>query len=91
MWLAVAFAVLFVFNVAVITPLLDEPSQVSETFRMIALPVFGILMLLSGFSAGVAGLLSILRHRERSWVVWLTLIPAAMIVFFVLGEFLVPH
>jgi len=91
MWLAVAFAALFVFNVVVITPLLDEPSQVSETFRMTALPILGISMLLSGLSAGVVGLLSIVRHHERSWVVWLTIIPAVMIVFFVLGEFLFPH
>ena len=41
---------------------------------------------------GVTGLLAVtLRsQRERSWLVWLMLLPGALILFLLLGEFLIP-
>jgi hypothetical protein len=32
-----------------------------------------------------------IRQHERSWLVWLTILPGLFVLFLVLGEFLVPH
>jgi hypothetical protein len=44
-----------------------------------------------GFATSVAGLIAILRQQERSWLVWLTLLPGVFLLVFLLGEFLLPH
>jgi len=90
MWLVVVFIALFVMNVLVISPLADDAGGRVE-FAAALMPAFAIAMLLTGFSAGVIGLVSIIRHRERSWIVWLALIVTVLITWFVLGEILVPH
>jgi hypothetical protein len=55
------------------------------------LPFYGIFMLLCGLAASVIGLVAIIRRHERSWLVWLALLPGASVLFLLLGEFLVPH
>jgi hypothetical protein len=55
------------------------------------LPFYGIAMLSCGLAAGIVGLIAVIRRQERSWLVWLTMLPGLMVVAFVLGEFLVPH
>lgn len=67
------------------------PGAIAIPARQTLLPYYGIIMMLTGFAGGVVGLLAILRQRERSWLVWLTILPALMTVTFLLGEFLVPH
>ena len=52
---------------------------------------YGIFMMLCGLAPGVIGLIAVFRRHERSWMVWLTILPGAFVVFFLLGEFLVPH
>jgi hypothetical protein len=48
-------------------------------------------MMLCGLAAGIVGLIAVIQKRERSWLVWLTIPPGAFVLFFALGEFLVPH
>jgi len=55
------------------------------------LPFYGIAMLACGLAAGIAGLIAVIRRGERSWLVWLALLPGLLVLFLVLGEFLVPH
>jgi hypothetical protein len=50
----------------------------------------GIFMLLCGLVAGIVGLIAILRQHERSWLVWLAVLPMLWGIFMVLGECLVP-
>lgn len=52
---------------------------------------FGFTMLAVGLASGVVGLISIIRNHERSWLVWLTLLPGSQTVVFILGEFLFSH
>jgi len=52
---------------------------------------YGLFMMACGLGGAVAGLLALLRHGERSWLVWLPLLPGALVIFLLLGEFLVPH
>jgi len=84
--LAGMFVTLFVINLTVFLPAIEE-----TPWRQILLPFYGIFMLSCGLAAGIAGLISVVKRRERSWLVWLTLLPGLMVLFFVLGEFLVPH
>ncbi len=53
-------------------------------------PLFGILMMLCALGSGVVGLIAIARQHERSWPVWLTILPLVWGVFMLLGELLVP-
>lgn len=52
---------------------------------------YGVAMLSPGLAAGIVGLIAVIRRRERSWLVWLSLLNGLMVVAFVLGEFLAPH
>jgi hypothetical protein len=85
-WLMVAFVVMFLINSFVFMPTSSD-----APWRQVILPFYGIFMLLCGLSAGVVGLVAITRQRERSWLVWLTILPLAWVLFMLLGEFLVPH
>ena len=55
------------------------------------LPFYGIFMVLCGLASGVVGLIALLRNKERSWLVWVSVLPGALMLFLLLGEFLVPH
>jgi hypothetical protein len=48
-------------------------------------------MRLCGLAAGIIGLIAVIRKHERSWLVWLTILPTVLTLIFLLGEFLVPH
>lgn len=87
-WLMVAFVVMFLVNAFVFMAM---PSLGDGTWRQAILPFYGIFMLLCGLAAGIVGLISITRDHERSWLVWLTILPLAWTVFMLLGEFLFPH
>ena len=81
-WLAAGFLVLFLGNVFVFMP----TSENAAWWRAM-LPFYGIAMILVGIGSGVVALIAIIGKRERSWLVWLPLIPAAMMTFLVVGEF----
>lgn len=84
--LAAAYFVMSIINNAVFMRL---PEQVS--WRQSLLPFYGILMLLCGLAAGVTGVIALVKKHERSWMVWLAILPGAWVLFMLLGEFLVPH
>jgi len=52
---------------------------------------YGIAMLPPGLAAGIVGLIAVIRRHERSWLVWLAMLPGLTMVAFVLSEFLAPH
>jgi hypothetical protein len=78
--------VLYVINSAVFMALTTDAA-----WRQAILPFYGIAMLSCGLAAGIVGLIAVIRHHERSWLVWLAILAGLFVVFFVLGEFLVPH
>lgn len=51
----------------------------------------GILTMTVGVIAGVLTLSALIWKKERSWLVWLMLIPGLFAILFSLGEILVPH
>jgi hypothetical protein len=84
--LAATFVALFIINAAVFMRLTQE-----APWQHTLLPFYGIAMLACGLAAGIVGLVAVIRWHERSWLVWLTLLPELLVIFLILGEFLVPH
>jgi hypothetical protein len=87
--LGAAFLVMFVINSGVFMPTCGYGQ--SPWWCQAVLPFYGIFMLLCGISSGILGLLALILRHERSWLVWLTIMPGLFVIIFLLGEFLVPH
>ena len=79
--LAATFVVLFMINAAVFLP---APGVVAWREAFV-----GIVLLLCGIGGGIAAPIALIRRHERSWLVWLALLPG-LFVLFMIGEFLVP-
>ena len=67
-------------------------------FSVIAIFVISDIDIFPGFQtiflgviAGITTLLAIIWQRERSWLVWLALLPGLFAIVFALGEILLPH
>lgn len=64
---------------------------------MVLIPAWSFLLggawlgLICGLAGAVCALVAIIRRHERSWLVWLTLLPGLSVIFFFVGEFLFPH
>ena len=84
--LGLAYGVLSLINSAVFMRLSED-----VPWRQTVLPFYGTVMLLCGLAAGLVGTIAIIRQHERSWLVWLTVLAGALVVVFLLGEFLIPH
>jgi len=67
------------------------PATIEVPWRESLLPFYGLGMLLCGLAAGVIALVALTRRGDRSWLVWLALLPGLSVLFIVLGECLVPH
>ena len=52
---------------------------------------YGVAMLSPGLAAGIVGLIAVIRRHERSWLVWLAMLPGLTMVVFVVSEFVVLH
>lgn len=76
-WWAVGLSLLFtVLAVAVINELINFS---------------GFLTITLGVIAGIITLVALIWKRERSWPVWIMLIPGLFAILFSLGEILYPH
>ena len=51
----------------------------------------GFLTITLGVIAGVVTLIALIWKRERSWLVWIMLIPGLFAILFAIGELLYPH
>jgi hypothetical protein len=76
--LMAAYVVMYIITMAVIALRLSLP------------PIYGIFMQLCGLAAGIVSLVAIVKQHERSWLVWVALLPGIFVIFLLLGEFLVP-
>ena len=76
-WWAVGLGILFMaLFIAITNDLLHFP---------------GRLTMALGVIAGILTLLALIWKGERSWLVWLTLLPGLFAILFSLGEILFPH
>ena len=74
------FAAFFIINSTVFTPWIVEVPR-WQAFAALA----------CGLAAGLVGLIAVIKRHERSWLVWLAMLPGLMIVAFMLVDFLVPN
>jgi len=84
--LGVTFIFMFILNSTVFMHLPYE-----TPWRTTLLPFYGVLMMASGLFSGIVGLIAILSKKERSGLVWFTLLPGTFCLIFLLGEFLFPY
>ena len=91
-WWAVGLGVLFSVLWTINTFLLVQTGSGDQPLWMqLMLPFYGIIMLFSGLGAGILALVALFRRGERSWLVYITLLPFLLVIFLLAGEFLVPH
>jgi len=60
-------------------------------FLWLFLPGGAILSFLCGLAGGVIALIVIIRQQERSWLVFLSILPMINVFIFIIGEFIFPH
>lgn len=51
----------------------------------------GLVTMTLGVVAGLLTLTALIRQGERSWLIWLMLLPGLFAIVFALAEVLVPH
>jgi hypothetical protein len=71
--LSASFLILFIVNAAVLLP---APGVVPWREATV-----GIVLLLCGIGGGVAAVFALIRVRDRSWLVWLAMLPAVCVLF----------
>lgn len=76
-WLAVGLTTLFIILFLITT---------NDVFHVPGMLVMGI-----GVLGGIAAIVAILWKRERSWLIWLALLPGVFAILFSLGEVISPH
>ncbi len=60
-------------------------------FAWSILPGGALLAFACGLAGGVLALIAVIRQHERSWLVFLSILPMVFVLLFILGEFLIPH
>jgi hypothetical protein len=88
--LAAVFIAMWIINTLVFMPM-GYNSDPTPWWQTTLLPFYGIFMILCALGGAVLGLIAVISGRERSWLVWLTFLPGAFMLFFLVGEFLFPH
>lgn len=53
--------------------------------------ISGILTMSLGVVAGILTIIVIIWKRERSWLLWLSLVPGLFAIIFAAGELIFPH
>jgi len=81
--LAAAFILIFVLSVVLTGSGGVEPGPVG--------PMVGVTLGISGIAALVTGLISTIKSKERSILVFLAVVVGLFVLIFILGEFLYPH
>ena len=93
--LAAAMPVLFFIGMSFTTLLYKSVPAGDTILKDIAVrPGLALTMLagmVSGISAFVSGLIAIIRQKERALLVYVATLIGALLIIFLLGEFLSPH
>lgn len=82
-WLGLAFVLLFISNVFVNVYIIrpDDSQMLMPPYVALV-----IVMLLCGLAAGVVGLLAVIRQREHSSLVWVSILLGLFVLLIVLNE-----
>jgi hypothetical protein len=55
------------------------------------LPGGAWLSFLCGIAGGIIALIAVIRRHERSWLIFLSILPMLNVVTFIVAELLIPH
>ena len=77
------FIILFFINAVVFVPVASGAP--AAAWRQVLLPYFGVFVMLCAVLAGIIGLFAVIRLQERSWIVWLTILPLVFVLILVPG------
>jgi len=90
---AAVFLTLFVFSLVMVG--LSQRQEGEEFMMKSAVRFFliaeGLLAIVSGLAAFFLGIVSIVKYKERSVLIFLASFVGLLALFFLLGEFLFPH
>ncbi len=82
----IAFLVMGAFNQLVLMQL-----TVDGWVNDVLFPLYGFAWFGIGLAAMVTAVIGVTRRHERSWLVFLPLLPGLFVIIFVIGEFASPH
>ncbi len=82
-WLGVAFMILWIINSMVLIPV-----SAALHFNQLVSSSFTILMLLCGLAAVIVGLIAIIVRHERSWLIFLAILPGLFVLLSLIIELL---
>lgn len=60
-------------------------------FSYMIIPGGAMIGFICGIIGGILALFVVVRQRERSWLVFLSILPLLWVLVFIIGEFLFPH
>ncbi|MEI7845517.1 MAG: hypothetical protein WCK35_06920 [Chloroflexota bacterium] len=66
-------------------------ASIMLNFAWSILPGGAIFGFICGLTGGVLALIAVIRQHERSWLVFLSILPMLTVFFFIIGEILIPH
>src|SRR5688572_27522924 len=84
-WLSVVLAVVFVVLFSLEAALFLSWPGVEPWLEAF----FGIVLIVYGLAGGVGALYALIRCHERSVLLWLAMVPGLLVIFLVIGEFVV--
>jgi hypothetical protein len=87
--LIISLILFFLLAIAIIILAHQTGGETFTAKNYIAIPM--LLVVMSGVSAFITGLIAILKYKERTLLVFLATFIGLNVLIFLLGEFLVPH
>jgi hypothetical protein len=87
-WCSVATLAGFVSSQVVV--IVRNQTTAIEVPRLVLIG-FSLAVLAAGLLAGLCSLVALLHKKDRAVAVYLALVPAGLVLLFLLGEILVPH
>jgi len=89
MWLIVAFFLLLATGIAVVSVFKQEGGETFFDNLWISIPMLNAVA--SAIAAFITGIIAIIKNKERSILVIITTVIGLLVLWFVVGEILVPH
>jgi hypothetical protein len=70
--------------------ILFKPISTIAPWMQGVLPYYSKFMLLCGLAAILVALIAAIKHHERSWLIWLAILPGLFVLLSILIEFIFP-
>jgi hypothetical protein len=68
--------------------ILFKPISKIAPWMQVVLPYYSKFMLLCGLAAIIVGLIAAIKSHERSWLIWLAILPGLFVLLSILVEYI---